>query len=73
MNIYKINCNYTHTDSGTISEYAEIINGGINLDYQRNYNKDKFLLIQEINSMAEIFYNRFEYTYANNSLEEINF
>ena len=73
LNIYKINCNYMHTDSGTISEYAEIINGGINLDYQQNYNKDKFLLIQEINSMAEIFYNRFEYTYANNSLEEINF
>lgn len=73
LNIYKINCNYTHTDSGTICEYAELINGGINLNYQRKYNKDKFLLIKEINSMVEIFYNRFEDTYANNSLEEITF
>lgn len=73
LNIYKINCVYTHTDAGTICEYAEHINEGIDLNYQRKYNKDKFLLIKEINSMVEIFYNRFKDTYANNSLEEITF
>lgn len=73
LNIYKINCDYTHTDAGTICEYAEHINEGIDLNYQRKYNKDKFLLIKEINSMVEIFYNRFKDTYANNSLEEITF
>lgn len=73
LNIYKINCVYTHTDAGTICEYAEHINEGIDLNYQRKYNKDKFLLIKEINSIVEIFYNRFKDTYANNSLEEITF
>ena len=65
--------NYEQLDAGTICEYAEHINEGIDLNYQRKYNKDKFLLIKEINSMVEIFYNRFKDTYANNILEEITF
>ncbi len=44
LNIYKINCDYTHTDAGTICEYAEHINEGIDLNYQRKYNKDKFFI-----------------------------
>ena len=54
LNIYKINCDYTYTDAGTICEYAEHINEGIDLNYQRKYNKDKFLLIKEINDRQAI-------------------
>ena len=53
--------------------YVETLPKDIVQNITSYYNKDKFLLIKEINSMVEIFYNRFKDTYANNSLEEITF
>ena len=73
LNIYKITCNYTHPNAGTICEYAELINQGINMNYERKYNKDRYLLIKQVNSMVEIFYKIFSDTYANKSLMQIEF
>ena len=73
LNIYKIDCDYTHPSAETICEYAELANQEINMSYQRKYNKDKFLLIKQVNSMVEIFYNKFSDSYANKSLEKIEF
>ena len=73
LTIYKIDCDYTHPSADTICEYAELKNQEINMSYQRKYNKDKFLLIRQVNSMVEIFYNKFNDSYANKSLEKIEF
>lgn len=73
LNIYKVNCNYAHTYSDTICEYATLVNQKINIDYEQKYNKDKFLLIKEINSLVEIFYDNFKINYANKSLANIVF
>ena len=37
------------------------------------YNLDKYLLIRQVNSMVEIFYNKFNNNYANKKLAEIEF
>lgn len=73
LNIYKIGCGYTHPSADIICEYAELKNQEINMSYQQKYNKDKFLLIKQVNSMVEIFYNKFSDSYANKSLEKIEF
>lgn len=73
LNIYKITCDYTHTSATTVCEYAELINQKINMSYEQKYNQDKYLLIRQVNSMVEIFYNKFNDNYANKELSEIDF
>lgn len=63
-NIYKLNCNYTYNYAGTITQYA---------NYSNKYNKDKFYLIKQVNSLADIFYNEFEKQYANVTLSNLEF
>ena len=73
LNIYKLTCEYSHPSAETICEYAELINQEIHMNYEKKYNKDRFLLIRQVNSMAEIFYNKFSNTYANKSLMQLEF
>lgn len=73
LNIYKINCIYVHTYSNTICKYANLTNNGINLNYEAKYNEDKFELIKKVNSLVDIFYNKFNINYANKSLKDILF
>ena len=73
LNIYKITCDYTHPSATTICEYSKLVNQGINMSYERKYNLDKYLLIRQVNSMVEIFYNKFNNNYANKKLAEVEF
>lgn len=73
MNIYKINCDYTHTYAKTLCEYTTLENNTIHINYSNQYDKDNFLIIREINSLVDIFYNNFKENYYNKSLKDIIF
>jgi len=73
LNIYKTNCEYTHPSSTSICEYAKLLDKKVKVSYEQKYNKDKYLLIRQINSMVEIFYNKFNDNYANKKLTGIDF
>ena len=71
--IYKINCNYTHTQADTISEYSYFFNGEVHMNYEQKYCKDNLLLLKQVNSLVDIFYEHFNKNYANKNLSEISF
>ena len=73
LDIYKVNCRYAHTFSTTICEYSTILDGKLHMDYEKQYNKDKYILIREINSLVDIFYNTFKSNYANRNLADMIF
>lgn len=72
-NIYKLNCDYTHNYAGTITQYVNYNNKTLNANYSNKYNKNKFHLIKQVNSLADIFYNEFEKQYANVALSNLEF
>ncbi len=73
LNIYKVNCNYVHTNADLICSYCSISDKQLNLEYDKNYKKDKYILIQKINSLVDIFYKYFNNIYANKDLINIKF
>lgn len=73
FNIYKVNCDYTHTYVDTISKYAIFDNGNINLNYNQLYEDDKYGVIHQINSLVSLFYDSFNNVYSNKKLEDVKF
>ena len=73
LNIYKVNCDYTHTYASTLCEYATLENNTIHINYSNQYNKNNFSIIKEINSLVDIFYNNFKENYYNKYLKDIIF
>lgn len=73
LRIYKVNCNYVHTDADLICSYCSINDKQLNLDYEKIYKKNKYILIQKINSLVDIFYKHFNNIYGNKDLANIKF
>ena len=71
--IYKKNCEYVHPFVQSLSQYVIYNNGNIEVNYQNNYNKDKFYLIKQVNSLVKIFSIKFEKKYGNATLADIDF
>ena len=73
FNIYKVNCGYAHTYADTLCEYTSLNNRRLNLSYEKKYKKDEFILINSIDSLANILYENFRTSYYEKKLEDINF
>lgn len=71
--IYKLNCDYTHNYVQTLVQYTNYDNGDLHVNYDNKYNKDKFYLIKQINSLVDIFSSEFEKKYANATLADLKF
>lgn len=69
--IYKVNCNYAHMSVQTLWSYATINSQEVKVDYEKEYKENHFTLIQEINTLVDIFYETFKKNYSSKRLEEI--
>lgn len=72
-NIYLQNCDYVHNYAETITQYGTYENNSIDVDYQKKYKQDNFVLMRQTNSLAELFYDEFSKVYSNKKLSDICF